>query len=155
VAPPSHPVLQAVDPLLTRIGAEVIDPERLQPQDVPLVWEGTIIAGIRLAPTVVRTDDGSAGRPAAEPVQGRERSSAPPAADVDVDPVGGLDGIIGDIERHFGTPLAELPREGKQQAVRMFEENGAFSYRKSVEAVAAALGVSRFTVYNYLNRDRE
>jgi len=36
----------------------------------------------------------------------------------------------------------------------MFEEGGAFSYRKSVEAVAAALGISRFTVYNYLNRDR-
>ena len=36
----------------------------------------------------------------------------------------------------------------------MLEEGGAFSYRKSVEAVAAALGISRFTVYNYLNRDR-
>ena len=37
----------------------------------------------------------------------------------------------------------------------MLEESGAFSYRKSVEAVAAALGISRFTVYNYLNRDRD
>jgi predicted transcriptional regulator YheO len=37
----------------------------------------------------------------------------------------------------------------------MLEESGAFSYRKSVETVAAALGISRFTVYNYLNRDRD
>ena len=35
------------------------------------------------------------------------------------------------------------------------EESGAFAYRRSVETVAAALGVSRFTIYNYLNRDRE
>ena len=59
------------------------------------------------------------------------------------------------LERSLGTPLAELPRAGKQQAVRLLEESGAFSYRKSVEVVAAALGVSRFTVYNYLNRDRD
>ncbi len=67
----------------------------------------------------------------------------------------GLDGIIEDVERYFDGPLTGLSRERKQQAVRLFEEAGAFSYRKSVETVATALGVSRFTVYNYLNRDRE
>ena len=30
-------------------------------------------------------------------------------------------------------------------------ERGAFRYRKAVEDIADALGVSRFTVYNYLN----
>jgi predicted transcriptional regulator YheO len=34
----------------------------------------------------------------------------------------------------------------------MLEERGAFAYRKSAETVAEALGVTRFTVYNYLNR---
>jgi len=34
----------------------------------------------------------------------------------------------------------------------MLNEAGAFQLRKSVEQVAEVLGVSRFTVYNYLNR---
>jgi predicted transcriptional regulator YheO len=38
--------------------------------------------------------------------------------------------------------------------VRLLEERGAFTYRKSAETVAEALNVTRFTVYNYLNRDR-
>ena len=40
------------------------------------------------------------------------------------------------------------------RAVRLLEERGAFAFRKSAELVAEALGVSRFTVYNYLNRGR-
>lgn len=146
---PEHPVLQAVGPLLTRIGATVVDPEHLLPQDVPLAWEGNVIAGIRLtAPSRVETASDSADDATPGP------DGMPPSAGA-TDPSGGLDGIIGEIERHFGLPLAELSRERKQQAVRMFEEGGAFSYRKSVETVAAALGVSRFTVYNYLNRERQ
>ncbi|UUZ59852.1 helix-turn-helix domain-containing protein [Nocardioides sp. B-3] len=31
---------------------------------------------------------------------------------------------------------------------------GAFTYRRSAETIAEAIGVSRFTVYNYLNRTR-
>lgn len=37
--------------------------------------------------------------------------------------------------------------------MRILEARGAFSVRHGVETVASALGVSRFTVYNYLNRD--
>ena len=47
--------------------------------------------------------------------------------------------------------MAELSREDKQRAVARLHDRGAFRYRKSVEVVADALGVSRFTVYNYLN----
>ena len=118
---PTHPVLDAIRPLLDRIGAAVVAPAEMHARDVPVAWEGVTVAGIRLA------DD-------SEP--------------------GGLEGIIAELERTLGGPLAELSRAGKQQAVRQLEEDGAFSYRKSVEVVAAALGVSRFTVYNYLNRDR-
>ena len=45
-------------------------------------------------------------------------------------------------------------RQEKQRAVRLLEERGAFNYRKSAETVAEALGVTRFTIYNYLNRIR-
>ena len=37
---------------------------------------------------------------------------------------------------------------------RLLEERGAFEGRKSLPAVAEALGVTRFTVYNYLNRSQ-
>jgi len=33
----------------------------------------------------------------------------------------------------------------------MLDERGAFAFRRSVESVADLMGVSRFTIYNYLN----
>ncbi|MFE7512527.1 helix-turn-helix domain-containing protein [Streptomyces sp. NPDC057540] len=56
-------------------------------------------------------------------------------------------------ERRHGMPLADLDRKAKQEVVRILEARGAFSVRHGVETVAGALGVSRFTVYNYLNRE--
>jgi hypothetical protein len=65
--------------------------------------------------------------------------------------VGALDRLIDQVERELGSPLGELSREGKQLAVRMLDEGGAFTLRRAVDQVADALGVSRITVYNYLN----
>ena len=65
-----------------------------------------------------------------------------------------LDRMIGTVESELGARLPELARPDKQRAVRLLEERGAFTLRKSVESVAKALGVSRFTVYNYLNREQ-
>lgn len=65
-----------------------------------------------------------------------------------------LDRMIRAVESELGAKLPDLPRADKQKAVRLLEERGAFNMRKSVESVAKALGVSRFTVYNYLNRDQ-
>ncbi|MEU0405287.1 helix-turn-helix domain-containing protein [Streptomyces sp. NPDC006197] len=64
-----------------------------------------------------------------------------------------LDHILAALERRHGMPLAELDRKAKQEVVRILEARGAFSVRHGVETVAGALGVSRFTVYNYLNRE--
>ncbi|MGW5469069.1 helix-turn-helix domain-containing protein [Streptomyces chartreusis] len=65
-----------------------------------------------------------------------------------------LDHILAAMERRKGRPLADLDRKAKQEVVRILEARGAFSVRHGVETVAGALGVSRFTVYNYLNRDK-
>ncbi|WP_369250106.1 helix-turn-helix domain-containing protein [Streptomyces sp. R41] len=64
-----------------------------------------------------------------------------------------LDHILAALERKQGRPLADLDRKAKQEVVRILEARGAFSVRHGVETVAGALGVSRFTVYNYLNRE--
>lgn len=72
-----------------------------------------------------------------------------------VEPAAGdLDSLLANLAAELGSPLGELDRAEKQRAVRLLEERGAFAYRKSAEAVAEALGVTRFTVYNYLNRVR-
>ena len=64
-----------------------------------------------------------------------------------------LDVLIREVEGQLGSALSGLGRSDKQRAVRLLEERGAFEMRKAVVTVAEALGVSRFTVYNYLNRD--
>jgi len=62
-----------------------------------------------------------------------------------------LERLIAEVERELGSKLSDLTREGKQRAVKMLDERGAFNLRRSIEDVADALGVSRITVYNYLN----
>lgn len=114
-----HPLLEAIQPLLDRIGASIVAPQEQEPGDVPLAWQGETVAAVRL-----------------------------PESDLSA----ALDRAIAEVERELGGRLADLPRADKQRAVRLLEERGAFTVRKAVESVAEALGVSRFTVYNYLNR---
>ena len=64
---------------------------------------------------------------------------------------GALARLISQVEREMGGRLGELSREAKQRAVRLLEERGAFTLRRSIEDVADAMGVSRITVYNYLS----
>ena len=64
---------------------------------------------------------------------------------------GALERLIASVETELGAPLRQLSREDKQRAVRLLDQNGAFILRRAVEDVADAMGVSRITVYNYLN----
>ncbi len=64
---------------------------------------------------------------------------------------GALDRLIDAVETELGGRLPLLSREDKQRAVRLLDERGAFILRRAVEDVADAMGVSRITVYNYLN----
>lgn len=64
---------------------------------------------------------------------------------------GALDRLIESVERELGGRLADLSREQKQRAIRLLDERGAFVLRRAVEDLADAMGVSRITVYNYLN----
>ena len=58
--------------------------------------------------------------------------------------------LIRQVERELGGRLCDLSREQKQRAVHRFDERGAFALRKSVEDIADAMGVSRMTIYTYL-----
>lgn len=111
-----HPLIDTVQPLLTALGATVVAADQLGKADVPLVWEGKVVAGVRL-----------------------------PALH------GAMSRLIESVERELGGRLASLSRAEKQRAIRLLDERGAFILRRAVEDVADAMGVSRITVYNYLN----
>jgi hypothetical protein len=63
--------------------------------------------------------------------------------------------LIEQVERELGGRLIDLSRTDKQRAVKLLDERGAFNLRKSIDEVADAMGVSRITIYNYLNAIRE
>ena len=65
-----------------------------------------------------------------------------------------LEELLAAAEGHVGRPVDDMSRADKQRVVRYLDERGAFALRKSVELVADALGVSRFTVYYYLDASR-
>ena len=65
-----------------------------------------------------------------------------------------LEHLVARIERELGAPLRELDRTRKQMAIRLLDERGAFLLRRSIEDIAEMLGVSRITIYNYLNAIR-
>lgn len=48
-------------------------------------------------------------------------------------------------------PIDRWDRTTKQAAVQTLAERGAFLLRGSVDEVAEAMGVTRITIYNYLN----
>ena len=58
--------------------------------------------------------------------------------------------MIESVESEIGGRLADMSRE-QTAAVRLLDERGAFTLRRAVEDLADAMGVSRITVYNYLN----
>lgn len=114
----------AIGPLLERVKGRVVPVAEHEPDDLVLEWEGRPVLAVRLESASGTTDSG------------------------------GLDELLEAVSAELGTPLRDLSRPLKQRAVRILEERGAFAYRRSAETIAEALGVSRFTVYNYLNRDR-
>ncbi|MEU8634277.1 helix-turn-helix domain-containing protein [Amycolatopsis sp. NPDC048633] len=91
----------------------------------------------------------------AEPGRTEANEKPAEAAGPAVELTDALARLIADVEREMGAKLGELDRAGKQRAVRVLRERGAFGLRKSVSSVADALGVTRFTVYNYLNREAD
>lgn len=62
-----------------------------------------------------------------------------------------LDRLLAVVEAEVGAPIGEMSREQQQWAVRRLDELGAFTLRRAVDDIARAIGISRFTVYNYLN----
>ena len=52
--------------------------------------------------------------------------------------------------KEVGIPLTLMGRRERREVVRLLDEKGAFTIKNSVTVVADWLGLSRYTVYNYL-----
>ncbi len=64
---------------------------------------------------------------------------------------GALERLVAAVEREMGARLPDLERAQKQAAIRRLDEQGAFLLRGAVEDVAGWMGVSKVTLYTYLN----
>jgi predicted transcriptional regulator YheO len=62
--------------------------------------------------------------------------------------------ILEDAIRGLGKPIGMLSRAEKVRAAEHMLRRGVFMMRGGVERAATALGVSRFTIYNYLEEIR-
>lgn len=62
--------------------------------------------------------------------------------------------MVEQIARDLNREVSELSRDDKQSVVRTLNERGALLLRGAVDEVADLLGVSRITIYNYLNASR-
>ncbi len=73
----------------------------------------------------------------------------------DLDGIGSLQNALAHMvrsaERELGEDAATWDRKQKQAAVRLLYERGAFLLKGSVDDIAEIMGVSRITIYNYLN----
>lgn len=52
---------------------------------------------------------------------------------------------------HIGKPIREMNKSDRLRIVEMLSKQDAFSYRRAVPYVATQLGVSRYTIYKYLD----
>jgi HTH domain len=121
-------LMEALGPVAAALGGSLVGEGELDAADIPLRWHGHLVGGLRVPTELLNGVDG--------------------------DLHGALGRMIEQVEDELGARLPDLSREGKQRAVRLLDERGAFLLRRSVEDVADALGVSRITVYNYLNAIR-
>jgi predicted transcriptional regulator YheO len=65
-----------------------------------------------------------------------------------------LDQMIEEAVASTGKTVSMLTRDDRLTILRILDERGAFSVKRAVERVSRRLGISRVTVYNYLDEIR-
>jgi predicted transcriptional regulator YheO len=65
-----------------------------------------------------------------------------------------LDELIEQSVALVGKPVALMNKDDKIRAIRFLNESGAFLVTKSGDKVAKYFGISKYTLYNYLEEAR-
>jgi predicted transcriptional regulator YheO len=80
-------------------------------------------------------------------------TTASPAMAPDVETL--VQSIVDDAINACGRPVSIMTKDDKMEAVDRMRRRGIFLIRSSADLVARGLGVSRFTIYNYLEELKE
>lgn len=65
-----------------------------------------------------------------------------------------LDTIIQEAQETVGKPPALMSKDDKIKIIQLLDQKGAFLVKKSGEKVCSYLGISKFTLYNYLEESK-
>ena len=65
--------------------------------------------------------------------------------------MGTLNDLIGQSVKLVNKPVSEMTREDKVKAIRFLQDSGAFLIKKSGDKVSKFFGISKFTLYNYID----
>lgn len=65
-----------------------------------------------------------------------------------------LDDMVEDAIAHVGKPVPSLTKRERIEILRQLEARGAFRIKRAADLVSARLGVSRVTIYGYLDEVR-
>ncbi|MEW5958614.1 MAG: PAS domain-containing protein [Chloroflexota bacterium] len=65
-----------------------------------------------------------------------------------------LETMLGQAVELIGKPMSHMSKADRLRIVQVLDEAGAFELRKAIPSVAGYLGVTRFTIHNYLNEIR-
>ena len=66
-----------------------------------------------------------------------------------------LDELIDQSVRVVGKPVALMTKEDKVKAIRFLNQNGAFLVTKSGDKIAKYFGISKYTLYSYIDTKQE
>jgi predicted transcriptional regulator YheO len=61
-----------------------------------------------------------------------------------------LENLVAEAEREFGKPVGLMSKDERVTLIARLEKKGAFRVKRAVTLIADRMGVSRFTIYNYL-----
>lgn len=65
-----------------------------------------------------------------------------------------MGGIVQSVLSNYPAPVKLMEKEDKLNVVKKLEEKGVFLVKGAIDHVASILGVSRYTIYNYLDEAR-
>jgi predicted transcriptional regulator YheO len=65
-----------------------------------------------------------------------------------------LDSLLIEAQEAIGKPPAQMNKEDKIKLIQLLDQKGAFLIKKSGERICSHLGISKFTLYNYLEESK-
>ena len=83
----------------------------------------------------------------------RDKEQTEPEKIINVNSV--LDELIEQSVQQVGKPVALMNKDDKVRAIRFLNESGAFLVTKSTDKVAKYFGISKYTLYSYIDANKQ